>query len=107
MSTDQVKTIVKKYIDLLREKDISFSHVYLYGSYATGKNTPESDIDIAVVVKELNENEPRIDKQMTLWKLTPKVDMRIEPIVLEEKDFKEGYASIMANQVKKYGILID
>ena len=30
----------------------------------------------------------------------------IEPILLEEKDLKEGMASIMGNEVRKHGILV-
>ena len=106
MSTNEAKKIAKEYAKLLHKNRIAFKNIYLFGSYATGKAAKYSDIDIAVVVGRLPRGRGYLDKKMLLWKLTHKVDNRIEPILLSEKDLKKDEASIMGNEVRKYGILV-
>jgi len=106
VSINKAKKIVERYVQALEANAIPFSRVYLFGSYAYGKAREGSDIDVAVVVEKLNKGETKIEKQMSLWKIAPQIDLRIEPIVLEEQDFKKGESSIMAHQVEKYGVLV-
>lgn len=58
--------------------------VYLFGSYAKGIVDKDSDIDIAVVFKDLPDS---FDMQVQLMKLRRKFDTRIEPHPFEESDF--------------------
>jgi len=106
VSINKAKKIVERYVQALEANAIPFSRVYLFGSYAERGTRKDSDIDVAVVVKKLNKGETKIEKEMSLWKLTPQIDLRIEPIVLEEQDFQRGHYSIMAHQVEKYGVLV-
>ena len=46
-----------------------------------------------------------LNKKMQLWELTPKVDTRIEPIIIEEKILKDA-ASSMAQEVSEHGIKV-
>ena len=52
MSPAHARRIVRQYAELLRERRIAFHHVYLFGSYATGRTRQESDIDVAIVTKK-------------------------------------------------------
>ena len=107
MSKNEVKKIVKQFAELLKKHRIDFEHVYLYGSYASGKAKEHSDIDIAVVVEKVPRSfEARMERKMQLWRLAPKVDSRIEPYLLEQKDLKEDTLSIMGDEVREHGILI-
>ncbi|MBN1114100.1 MAG: nucleotidyltransferase domain-containing protein [Oligoflexia bacterium] len=64
-------------------KEVPNSSVILFGSYASGKNRKDSDIDIAVVLDHIPEGS-FISLSALLWKLTTKVDTRIEPVLLEK-----------------------
>ena len=105
MSTRQIETIVKKYANTLKKNKISFNNVYLFGSYALGKAKPYSDIDVAVVVDKIKSNRDYMERKMKLWELTPEVDVRIEPALIEKTDIEQGNTAI-ANEVKRYGVLI-
>lgn len=105
MSTREVNTIIKKYAETLRKNDISFTHIYLFGSYAKGNPREESDIDVAVVVSRIKNDKEYFDKKMQLWRMILDVDTRIEPILLE-KDELEKSETIMGIEVKKHGIKI-
>ena len=105
MSTAQAKSVVKKYADVLKKNNFSFVNLYLFGSYALGKQKRDSDIDVAVVVKKIDED--YLKQKMNLWKFTIKVDTRIEPIILEEEELEENNFSIMGEEVRRMGILVE
>ncbi len=46
---DRVKRTIDRYIAALREKKVPINQAILFGSYAHGKHTEWSDIDIALV----------------------------------------------------------
>lgn len=106
MSKAKIRKIVKDYAELLKKNRIRFKQVYFFGSYATGKANEYSDIDVAVVVGRIPRGKGFLDKKMSLWRYTHKVDSRIEPILLEERDLKEEAMSIMGDEVRKHGILV-
>lgn len=58
--------------------------VILFGSYIKGTNHEESDIDIAVILKEF---ENPLDIQLELMRLRRSIDSRIEPHPFRLADF--------------------
>lgn len=96
--------IVRSYRNLLRREGVAFTRIYLYGSHATGRARRDSDIDVAVVCKR----QPRdvLGTRMRLRRLAPRVDVRIEPILLTERDLIPHEESIIAHEVKRHGIRI-
>jgi len=57
---------------------------FIFGSYAKGQQREESDIDIAVVLKNMTDF---FDTQMLLMRLRRDIDLRIEPHPIKEEDF--------------------
>ncbi len=106
MSKSDVKKIIKAFADLLKKNRVAFRKIYLYGSYATGKAHEHSDIDVAIVMGRMPRGLKYWDRKMDLRKLGCRIDTRIEPILLEEKDIKKGEATIMGEEVRKHGILV-
>lgn len=102
MSTNEVKNIVKNYARVLSASGFLFTNVYLFGSYATGRANKDSDIDVAVIVKNTNNY---FDKKMLLWKLAARADFRIEPTLIDAKDFKTC-GTQMAFEAKKTGVKV-
>ncbi len=84
------KLLLKEYFDL--EK------VYLFGSYAKGTNREDSDIDVAVVVRELTGD--YFSTTPLFWKLRRQIDARIEPVIFEKDNDKSGFLE----EIEKYGI---
>jgi hypothetical protein len=64
---------------------------------------PESDIDIALIIDGLNDQD-RFDVQVQLMLLAAQFDIRIEPHPLSRQDLISG--DPFANEVKKTGIEI-
>ncbi|MFA4817750.1 MAG: nucleotidyltransferase domain-containing protein [Parcubacteria group bacterium] len=103
MSKAEAKKVVKKYAEQLKKKGYPFTAIYLFGSYAKGKPKKWSDIDVAVVSREMEKNWDKA--RFRLWNLRMDVDTRIEPHGFSPEDFKD-YWNPMAHEVKKTGIKI-
>ena len=74
---------------------------YLFGSYAKGNEREESDIDIAIVLGNMTDF---FDTQMQLMRIRRKIDLRIEPHPISEKDFIDS--NPFAYEIQKTGIEI-
>jgi predicted nucleotidyltransferase len=73
----------------------------LFGSFAKGTQTDESDIDIAIVLSDFPNTR---EKQVELMKIRRAIDSRIEPHPFREKEF--GESNPLANEVLKFGLEI-
>ena len=93
MDKEQAIKLVKQYKEIIMPRFNNKAQVYMYGSYSKGNQRPESDIDVAVVVPELNG-----DFWMTLtklWTASRKVSTLIEPVLIEERNPSPLYEDIL------------
>lgn len=85
---------------LLLNQYFDIDKIVLFGSYAEDRQSEESDIDVAVVVK--NTTDDYFDSTPILWKVRRKVDNRIEPLLFVKGKDESGFLS----QILKTGIVI-
>jgi predicted nucleotidyltransferase len=97
----QIEHIVKEYANLVM-KELKVSEMYLYGSYAKGTFSADSDIDIAVVGENFI-GDP-VEDMLKLMRIRRKVDMRIEPHPFKSSDFELSNPYIQ--EILKTGIKI-
>lgn len=90
---------VKEYANLVTST-YSTDKVVLFGSYAKGNYTENSDIDVAVIVNSFTGDFLSIST--TLCKLTRNIDYRIEPVLVDINNDKSGFA----HDILQYGIII-
>ncbi|TNF39628.1 MAG: nucleotidyltransferase domain-containing protein [Bacteroidetes bacterium] len=76
---------------LLLCNNFELEKVILFGSYANGTNVENSDIDVAVIVKNVNSD--YFKDTPLLWKLRRQIDDRIEPILFEKGRDESGFLS--------------
>lgn len=93
------RTIIE-YVKLVREKYSDIEGVYVFGSYVKGNSNQESDIDLALIFKNLDDSE-RFDVQVQLMLLASQVDTRIEPHPISHDDFYSKKP--FANEIRKTG----
>lgn len=91
---------INEFLNLLRQRNIEISQVILFGSYAKGKPTPDSDIDLVVISPRFGKNIPK--EMMFLRKIAIKVDSRIEPIPLSPNDLNDRYSTFI-QEIKRNG----
>ena len=102
MSKNKAKKIAKLYATILKENKISFSDVYLFGSYSRNTQRKGSDIDVMVVAKSIPDY---IKYKQKLWRLTRQVDTRIEPHACNIRDFNNGLSPLSV-AIKKSGVKV-
>ncbi len=90
----------KLYANRIRDS-YQHSKVYLFGSYVSGKQHRDSDIDIAIV---LDDYKDRLDITIELMRLRRSIDSRIEPHPFRLADFNSN--NILAYEVINNGLEI-
>ena len=101
MDRTDVLNIARQYASIVMT-NYDCKQVFLFGSCAKGTNHEDSDIDIAVILKEFDN---QLDIQLELMRLRRKIDSRIEPHPFREKDFNIN--SPVVNEILKHGQRID
>ena len=87
MDKKKIIRSIKRYIALLKQNKYAIQKVYLFGSIIKGKSHKDSDIDIAVIIKNLTNS---FNTQVQLMKLVKNIDSRIEPHPFDEKVFNSS-----------------
>ncbi len=95
-------TVIEK---LIQYSELVFTvvkpnRIVLFGSYAKGNWTENSDIDVAIFVNEITDDFLQLSAR--LCKLTRNIDYRIEPVLLEENNDRSGFIS----DINKHGIIV-
>jgi len=102
MAKNEVVEILRSYIYLLRAEGIPVHKAFLYGSYLSNTATNESDIDLMIVTE--NENDDHLAGK--IWKLTRKINSRIEPFLVGTSRFNSIDNSPLVDLVKRTGLEI-
>jgi predicted nucleotidyltransferase len=92
------------FISFLAKENPRIVKAFLFGSYARNLNKPDSDIDIALVVKDLSDDEV-FDLQVQLLLMASKYDSRIEPHVISNNDLETNNPFVF--EIIKTGIEIN
>ena len=101
--------------DLIKENIIKFyeliNHIYpvkkvfLYGSYAKGNQTKESDIDVGVVI-DYDDHLKRIEITADLFHNARKIDSNIEPKCIFLDEYKSCEKTSILAEIIRTGIAI-
>ena len=98
MDKKEAIIIAKKYADLVSHH-YQIENVILFGSFAKGTNNPDSDIDLAIIFKSIDDI---IEMQIELMKLRTDDDLLIEPHPFAISDFTPSNPII--SEIIKNGI---
>ena len=99
MDRKTVKKIARQY-GLAVKKIIPKSEIILFGSYANGTATVDSDIDVAIVMQE--KPQQFLTTHQLLFKLRRGIDARIEPVLISAKNDPVGFL----DEIRKTGVIV-
>lgn len=86
MDKIQAVKVIKRFVKTLKQEGISVDRVILYGSYASGRMRPDSDIDVAVVSRNFGKD--RVEEGMTLFRIAGKIDSRLAPVPISTQVYE-------------------
>ena len=98
-----VNSIITEYAKQVQET-YNPKAIYLFGSYAKGEETENSDIDIAVVIDPIDMNRYR-DLAGELWSLAARFEGEIEPKLIIDEGRTDKFDFLY--EVKKTGRKIE
>lgn len=93
LSRDEALGLVRRYKQVIAPRFSEEPRVILFGSYSKGYATPDSDIDVAVIVPSYGDRKFEISKG--LWRDTRQVSFLIEPVLLAEDRWSPLYDDVM------------
>jgi len=99
----QIKSIIERYIKIVKQNNIAVEKIFLYGSHARGNATNDSDIDIAIISNDFTGE--RFDDRRLLVRLRRQIDRRIEPMPFRSDEFNLG--DPLAVEIIQNGIELD
>jgi len=105
MAIKKVIKSVQTYLNFLAKQGIPVSFGVLYGSYAKNKANEWSDIDLLVVSSEYD-NKRTIDDYELLWMYAARMDSRIEPIPVGERQYREDDTNAIIEIARREGQII-
>lgn len=91
--------ISRSYLERVRKSDIAFSEAWLFGSYATGNQHENSDIDIAIVLKD--DTIHTFETEVKLMVIRKGDETLIEPHAFTKEEF--DYSVPIVNQIIRHG----
>jgi predicted nucleotidyltransferase len=100
VKTLEIYPSIVRYINAVRQY-FEIDSVFLFGSYASGAESSDSDIDLAIISKSFSEN--RFNDNVVLGKLTWGIDTRIEPIGFTPEEFQ---SRLFALEIQKKGLKV-
>lgn len=104
MVEESVITTIKKYLSALSAFGINSHRAVLFGSFAQGQASKNSDIDLVVIAPEFD-GAREISLIKTLWQATVN-DSRIEPIPCGEKEWETDQSRPILEIARREGVVI-
>ena len=98
LSRDIINTI-NAYLSVLHEHNMKFDAVWLFGSFAENRDSQDSDIDIAMVMRDVKS---KFYKELELTRYRRHIDNRIEPHIINADDLDSPFYE----EVTKRGVRI-
>ncbi len=105
MDRKETLSKVSEYIRILNDSGLLIDKAFLFGSAARNDWNEGSDIDVMLVSKRFDDSSDDLAYGL-IWKLTRKVDRRIEPFAVGLFRFDNDEVSPLLQIVKKEGIPI-
>lgn len=104
MVTEEIRRIINQFVAILESRGIHVDKAVLYGSYSIGTNTPDSDLDLAVISPDFGKD--RFDEGKMLMQLAWRIDPRLHPVPLSSESFAKDTWVPLVHEIQKNGIVI-
>lgn len=105
MAKKTIIVLLQKFLQHLSKEGILVERAFLYGSYARGEESEDSDIDVMVISEIFDKNDDQTIGKT--WRISRSIDVRIEPYTVGKKRFLNDKISPLLQYVKKEGIEIN
>jgi predicted nucleotidyltransferase len=99
MDKNDALKICRSYLKKVRQANMDIAEAWLFGSYASGRQHEDSDIDIAIVFNKNGEH--TFETEVKLMVIRNGEETIIEPHAFTKEEFTAGLPIV--NQILRYG----
>ncbi len=96
------RKIIQRFCQMMKENNIHYSNLILFGSQANGEVDPKSDIDLCVIFKKIEDKE--ID--LKLMRIASQNLWNMDILVTTEKELKHNMVSPILHEIRTRGVFI-
>jgi predicted nucleotidyltransferase len=104
MVTQDIKNIINQFISAVTSSGIHVDKALLYGSVATGKNTSDSDLDVAIVSSDFGHD--RYNEGKLLTQLAWRIDTRLHPVPISADSYSNDTWVPLIHEIRFHGVEI-
>ena len=101
---NKIKKSIEEFLSEIRSI-CNLNKVILYGSYASGRSTQNSDIDLAIFSKDANDDN-RLNLMTKILMRVPKYKLDLQPLVFSYKEVSSNKNDFIKNEIKSRGITL-
>ena len=105
MVDPKIRDVILRFTKALNRKGIRVERALLFGSYASGKDCANSDLDVAIVSPDFGKD--RFEEGKMLFQIAWRIDPRIEPIPISSKAFENDTWIPLIYEIKEKGIEVE
>ena len=102
--TGELKLKIDRYLNKLKN-EIKINYAILYGSYAYGNPTKDSDIDIAIISENFGKNHIKEMQFLSVKRLIS--ESSIEPYAIGLDEFNKRIKGDFLSEIYEKGIIIE
>ena len=104
MVSQEIKEIIGKFVEAVLSRGIHVDKAILYGSYASGKEGIDSDLDVAVISTDFGKD--RYKEGAMLMKLAWRVDPRLHPDPFSVESYAHDTWLPLVHEIKTHGVQV-
>ncbi len=97
LTREEALALVRRYKEVISSRFDVAPKVLMFGSYSKGYATPDSDIDVAVIVPTYGDR--KLEMAKGLWRDVRNVSFLIEPVLMAEDRWSPLYDDVMRTGV--------
>lgn len=102
MVTQNIRNIVNRFVTAVSSHGIHVDKALLYGSVATGKDTSDSDLDVAIVSRDFGHD--RFNEGKLLMQLAWRIDARLHPVPVSADSYKNDTWVPLIHEIRQHGV---
>lgn len=102
----EIPTQIREEVKILKEKlksKLDVEKIIIFGSYAKGNFTPDSDIDVCIIANNIQNN---FAATLTAASVAALVDPMIEPVAFSKEDYLYESDFGVLKEIKNTGVEI-
>jgi predicted nucleotidyltransferase len=102
MVAQEIQNIVTRFVAAVASRGVHVEKALLYGSVASGKQTADSDLDVAIVSNDFGRD--RFKEGKMLMQLAWRIDPRLHPVPVSADSYINDTWIPLIHEIRTHGV---